>query len=216
MRPHGPRLITTTAALLAALAVATLAPAARAETPVWGQERGFSLGLKFLVDGLGADPSPDPAELVVDDMGSGLALCGGYSFTPRFHVRLTVGAAQHGTAIGDLDVQRSVGTLEAHYRFMPDRQVCPYVFGSVGGTDVRADQGINHVKFSGSMAGVGAGMLVGLTRHLSMDVTGRVDGVNWDTAEWSQDLPGGTVKYADPIEDSGGSARLELGLLWQF
>ena len=38
-----------------------------------------------------------------------------------------------------LDVQHSVGTLEAHYRFMPDRQVCPYVFGSLGGTDVRAN-----------------------------------------------------------------------------
>ena len=71
----------------------------------------------------------------------------------------------------------SVGTVEAQYRFLPDRQVCPYVFGSLGGTDVRADHGIDHLKFTGGMAGIGAGTLVGLTRHFVMDVTARLDGV---------------------------------------
>lgn len=218
MNPAGPRNLALAAL---ALSAALLAPAAAlaqdAATPVWGQSRGFSAGLKFMVDGLGADSSPDPVNPAIDDMGSGLVLCAGYTFAPRFHVRLTAGSATHGTEIAGLDVQHSVGTLEAHYRFMPDRQVCPYVFGSLGGTDVRADQGVNHVKFSGSMAGVGVGTLVGLSRHVVMDVTARLDGVNWDKADWSQDQSGGgTLHYNDPIEESGGSARLELGFLWQF
>lgn len=212
----GPRTLTPFALAAAVLLAGAAAPARADEAPQWGQERGFSIGLKYLVDGLGADASPDPAQPAIDDMGAGLVLCGGYTFTPRFHVRLTAGSARHGTAVEGLDVERSLATLEAHYRFAPGRQVCPYVFGSLGGTEVRADKGIDHVKFSGGMAGLGAGVLVGLTRHVAMDVTGRVDGVNWEKAEWSQDTSGGTIKFEDPIEDSGGSARLELGFLWQF
>ena len=110
-----------------------------------------------------------------------------------------------------------MGTLEAHYRFLPDRQVCPYVLGSLGGTDARADHGVDHVKLSGGMAGIGAGVLVGFTRSFLLDLTGRLDGVNWTKAEWSHDQPdGSSLKYEDAIEESGGSLRLELGLLWQF
>lgn len=206
--------------LLVALTVLSLASVARADESAphaWGQERGFSIGLKYLVDGLGANESSDPIGPVIDDIGSGLVVLGGYSFTPRFHTRLTLGGAQHRTDVSGLDVQRSLGTIEAHYRFMPDRQVCPYVFGSLGGTDVRANQGINHVKFTGSMAGIGAGTMVGFTPNFLMDVTLRFDGVNWNTVEFSQDQPdGSTLRLSDPIEDSGSSARLELGFVWAF
>lgn len=210
-----------TMALLAALAAAALSPAPSfaqdGGAPAWGQARGFSLGLKFLLDGLGADEADNPLGPVIDDIGPGLALCGGYTFTPNFHVRVTLGAAAHATDVPDLDVTHSVATIEGHYRFSPGRQVCPYVLGSLGGTDARADHGADHVKFSGGMAGFGAGLLVGFTPHLALDLTGRLDGINWTKAEYSQDQPGGgTLKYEDAIEDSGGSARLELGLLWQF
>ena len=208
-------------ALLAAFVATALGPATAGAqeggAPAWGQDRGFSLGLKFLLDGLGADEATDPLSPVIDDIGSGLALAGGYTFTPRFHVRLTIGAAAHATEIPDLDVTHSVGTIEAHYRFLPDRQVCPYLLGSLGGTDVRADHGRDHLKFTGGMAGVGAGLLVGFTPHFLLDLTGRLDGINWTKAEYSQEQPGGgTLKYEDAIEDSGGSARLELGLIWAF
>lgn len=214
---HRRRTAIVALALFGASVAAAAAPApVAAETTEWGQSRGWSLGIKYLVDGLGADASPDPAKPAIDDMGAGLVLTGGYTFTPRFHVRLTAGSARHGTAVSDLEVERSLGTIEAHYRFMPGRQVCPYVLGSLGGNEVKADQGVNHVKFSGGMAGIGAGLLVGLSRHVAMDLTARLDGVNWNKAEWSQETSGGTVKFEDPIEDSGGSARLELGFLWQF
>lgn len=183
----------------------------------WGQERGFSVGIKYLVDGLGVDESSDPIGPVIDDIGSGLVILGGYTFTPRFHTRLTLGAAKHRTDIDGLDVQRSLGTLEAHYRFMPYSQVCPYILGALGGTDVRADQGINHVKFTGATAGIGVGTMVAFTPRFLMDVTLRLDGVNWHTAEYSQDQPDGSaIQVSDAIEDSGGSARLELGFVWAF
>lgn len=214
-----PRHLTLAVVLAAGLAVqpAVRAQDAAASPPVWGQARGFAFGLKYLLDGIGADEAGNALSPVIDDMGSGLVASGGYTFTPRFHVRLTLGSATHPTSFPDLDVQHSVATLEAHYRFTPDRQVCPYVLGSLGGTDARADHGVDHVKFSGGMAGIGAGLLVGFTPHLSLDLTGRLDAVNWNKAEWSQDQPGGgTLRYENAIEDSGGSARMELGLVWAF
>ena len=214
-----PRRLTLTAALLAALVVPTaaLAQEAAASAPLWGQDRGFEFGLKYLLDGIGADEADNPLSPVIDDIGSGAALSLGYTFVPRFHLRLTLGGATHQTDFPGLEVNRSVATFEAHYRFMPDRQVCPYMLGSLGGTTATADQGIDHVEFTGGMAGVGAGLLVGFTRHLSMDITGRLDAVNWTNAEWSQDQPGGgSIHEEQAIEESGGSARLELGLIWAF
>lgn len=202
------------AALVAALTVAR-AHAAGAE-PEWGQDRGFSLGVQFMVDGLGTEAGT-PVSPVIDDMGSGLLLQGGYAFTPHFFTRVTLGGARHRTEVPGLNVQHSVGTIEAHYRFTPQRQVCPYVFGSLGGTDVRADQGRDHLKFTGATAGLGAGMLVGLTPRLGMDLTLRLEGVNWTKAEYSQDQPDGTtVKIEDAVEETGASTRLEIGFVWQF
>jgi hypothetical protein len=202
----------------ALLALAALVPAARAGDPAsWGQERGFSLGLKLVVDGIGVDETADPLDPAVDDMGGGLALVGGYSWTPNFHARLTLGSAQHGTSVSDLEVLRSFGSIEAHWRFLPDRQVCPYIFGSLGGTDLRADQGGNHVKFTGGTAGIGAGLLCGLTSRWVVDMTGRLEGINWNTAEWAVDQAGGgQLQYETGIEDSGGAARLEIGVVYQF
>ncbi len=208
------------AALLCATLLAAAVTPAHADADVartWGQDRGFSLGLKLLVDGLTIDDSDTPGQPHIDDMGSGLALVAGYTFTPHFHTRLTTGTAQHGTSVADLDVLHSMASLEAHYRFLPDRQVCPYLFGALGGSDVRADQGGSHVKISGGTAGIGTGLLVGFTRHLTLDLALRLEAVNWTNVEWSQDVPGGgTLQYQDDIEESGGSSRLEVGLLWQF
>ena len=184
---------------------------------LWGQARGFSLGLRYQVDGLTVDDSGDPSQVRIEPMGAGLSVLAGYSFTPHFHTRLTIGSSQHSTSLADLDVVRSAASLEAHYRFRPDQQVCPYLMGALGGTDVRADRGADHVRISGGTAGVGGGLLVGLARHVMMDMGLRLEAVNWDTIEWSQAQPGGgTLEYSDRVEDSGGSSRLEVGFVWQF
>jgi hypothetical protein len=203
---------------LAALVTCGTALAGEGDAPpAWGQARGFSLGLQLQVDGLSVHDKGNPVAPVVDDMGAGLALVGGYAFTPRFHTRLTLGSARHGTSVGDLDVMHSMGSLEAHYRFLPERQVCPYVFASLGGSDVRADQGANHLELSGGTAGIGGGLLCGLTPHVGIDLSLRLEAVNWTRAEWSQDQPGGgTLKYQDSIEESGAASRLDVGVLWQF
>lgn len=205
------------------------APAARAQdaprtplldppaAPAWGQAHGASLGVQIVVDGVGSGNSTDPAQPRIDDMGAGLALVGGWTFAPSFHVRLTLASAQHGTSLPDLNVQHSTGTIEAHYRFLPARQVCPYVFATLGGTDVKADKGIDHLRFSGSAAGLGAGVLCGFTRHVGLDVSARYEGMNWNKAEWSEDQPGGaTVKVQQSLEDSDASLRLHVGALYQF
>ena len=206
---------------LLALVVAAGAPArtlaADAVEPEWGQSRGFCAGLEFIVDGLTIGNSSDPGAPHIDQMGSGLALAGGYSFSPHFHTRLMLGSTRHSTSVAGLDVMRAVATIDAQYRFLPGRQVCPYIMGSLGGGDLRADQGGDHVKFSSSTAGVGGGLRVGLTRHVVMDVGARLEVVNWKDAAWSRDLPGGgSLQYQTAVEQSGGSSRLELGWLWQF
>ncbi len=205
------------ATIVLALASATARAAEPADAPEWGQDRGFSLGAQFMVDGLGVSEAGTPISPVIDDMGSGLLLLGGYSFTPHFHTRVTLGGARHRTEVPGLDVQHSVGSVEAHYRFTPRRQVCPYVFGSLGGTTVRAEQGRDHLTFTGATAGLGAGLLVGFTPRFGMDLTLRGEGVNWTKAEYSQDQPNGTtVKVEDAVEETGASTRLEIGFLWQF
>lgn len=185
--------------------------------PLWGQARGFSLGVRYQIDGLTLDDNPDPGQLKVEDIGSGLTLLVGYTFNPHFHTQLSLGGATHGTNVADIDFTHSTINLEGHYRFRPDQQVCPYMFGALGGTDVRADQGGNHVKITGGSVGLGGGLLVGLSRHVVMDVNARLEATNWDKIEWSQDQPGGgTLQYSDAVEESGGSSRLEVGFVWQF
>src|SRR6187399_2135162 len=113
-----PRSLTLAAALVAALLApaAALAQDAAGSAPVWGQDHGFSIGLKYLLDGIGADEADNPLSPVIDDIGSGAVVSLGYTFVPRFHVRLSLGGATHQTNFPGLDVDRSVATFEAHYR----------------------------------------------------------------------------------------------------
>jgi len=204
------------AGVLVSLALlAAVSPAAAQEA--WGQSKGASLGLKLVIDGTGEGEAANPGDPHIDAIGAGLALVGGYTWSPRFHTRLVLGSATHGTSVPDFDVQRSWGTFEAHYRFLPERQVCPYAFGALGGSDVRAEEGPNRVKFSGGTAGIGAGLLVGFTPRWVLDLSSSLEGINWNKAEWSQDQPGGgTLQYQNAIEESGGAFRIDLGLLYQF
>ena len=216
-RPAPARLAVLAPLLLVMLSSAGSAAEDDSRPPGWSQERGFSIGLKFVADAIGASETPDQADPEVDNFGSGLALVGGYSWTPHFHARLTIGSAIHGTSVDGLDVQHSFASFEAHWRFLPARPLCPYIFGSLGGSDVRADERANHVEFSGATAAVGAGLLCGFSRRWVVDFTARLEGVNWNKAEWSRDLRGGgTVRYRTGVEDAEGALRLEAGMLYQF
>ncbi len=211
--------IRTMAALAAVstLLALTAAPASAGESHTWGQARGFSVGLVALVDGMSIGDGTDPNSPHIDAMGGGLALAGAYTFTPHFHLGLTLGSAQHATNLADLDVLHGIGVFEAQYRFAPERQVVPYLAATIGGASVRADHAADHIEVSAGAVGLGAGLRVGLSTHVTMDLSGRLEAINWNDATWSHDLPdGSTVSYHGAIEESGGASRLQLGFFWDF
>lgn len=216
MTPH--RTTAALAALATLLALASAPARASAGEPhAWGQARGFSAGLVAIVDGMSIGDTSDPNAPHIDDMGGGLALAGGYTFTPHFHLGLTLGSARHATNVTGLDVEHGIGVFEAQYRFAPERQVTPYVAATLGGAGVRADHGADHLQISAGAAGIGAGVRVGLSTHVVMDVSGRLEAINWHDATWSHDLPdGSSVSYHGAVEESGGASRLQLGFFWDF
>jgi hypothetical protein len=162
-------------------------------------------------------PGSPPGQFFIDDTGQGAIITVGYAFLPQFALRFTGGTAQHSTSRSDVSVYHSSGVLEAHYRFLPARRVRPYVFGGLGGTDLRADHEGFRVRTSGGVAVLGAGLLGNLTDHLLADLSFRADWINWNKVEVSQDLPdGSTAQLESPIEESGGAAKLLVGLLWEF
>jgi outer membrane protein W len=165
------------------------------------------------------DPGPAsaPDQLFIDETGQGLALLGGYAFTPHFSTRLVLGTAVHRTTQSAVEVYHSSAVVEAHYRFLPRERARPYVFGGLGGSDIRSDQEGFHVQISGGVAVLGVGMLYNLTEHLVADLTLRLDQINWTTVKVTQDLPdGSSIQLQDPIEESGSAGKLLLGLVWQF
>lgn len=215
MIPHRTLATASLAALLLTLGIAPRAHAA--EPRAWGQARGFSTGLTMLVDGMAIGDQSDPNAPHIDAMGGGLALEVGYTFTPRVHLGLTLGSAQHATDVPQLKVLRTIGVIEAQYRFAPAAQVCPYMVATLGGAGVRADQGADHHTLSAGAAGIGGGVRVGLSTHLVLDVGARLEAINWKDATWTHDVAGGsTLSYHGAIEDSGGASRLQLGLGWDF
>ncbi|MBI5710658.1 MAG: porin family protein [Candidatus Eisenbacteria bacterium] len=218
---------TTRAALAAGFLIAALGAghASAAEpagngSPRQAHQRGFSLGLQYQANFTGAeDPGPGsaPNQLFIEEAGNGLTFLGGYGFTPHFAMRLTAGTAAHRTTQAAVEVYQSSVVLEAHYRFLPGERARPYVFGGLGGTDIRADQEGFHVQTSGALAALGVGVLYDLTGHLAADLTARLDLINWNSVKVTQDLPdGSTVRLENPIQETGSAGKLMLGLVWQF
>ena len=218
---------TTRAALAAGILLAVLgagyasAAGSPGDTPArWAQQRGFSLGIQYQANFIGAeDPGPGsaPNQLFIEEGGQGLTFLGGYAFTPRFGMRLTAGTAAHRTTQAAVEVYQSSVVLEAHYRFLPRERARPYVFGGLGGTDVRTDQQGFHVQTSGALAVLGVGVLYDLTGHLVADLTVRLDQINWNSVKVTQDLPNGaSTQLESPIEETGSAGKLMLGLVWQF
>ena len=185
----------------------------------WSQDRGFHLGLQFVGNFVGADdpgPSSPPNALFVEEGGGGAMLLVGYTFTPHFRLRFVGGSAQHNTNQSGVEVLHSTATLEAHYQFTPAGRARPYVFGGLGGSDLRTDQQGFRVETSGGTAVIGTGLLFNITRHLVADLTLRYDSINFNTVEVTFEQPGGTTQLSSDIEENGSAAKLLFGLLWAF
>jgi opacity protein-like surface antigen len=189
-------------------------------SPEWNERRGFSLGLQFQTNIIGAeDPSPDsdPNAIFVDEVGFGGTLLIGYTFTPKVALRLSLGSAVHGTTRPGVEMTHSAAVLEAHYRFLPEERARPYVVLGLGGTSLMSTSEGVESETSGGMASVGVGLLYALTKHLLLDFTARLESINWKEQKVRTRLPGGEwVEVTDPVDDTGSSGRFLLGLVWRF
>jgi opacity protein-like surface antigen len=194
-------------------------PASAAEDTAWGRDHGWSLGLHIVSDHIGAeDPgSASPPEAVfVDETGGGALVSVGYAFTPSFALRFVGGSARHETTRDGVEVNHASATIEAHFRFLPGERAQPYLFGGIGGATLRFDSEALDSKVEGGLAVIGAGAIYRLTRHLSLDLAGRFDLINWNTIEVTAELPGGgELRLEDPVDESG-SGKILFGVVWNF
>ncbi len=204
---------------LAVLTSCAAVAAAGTETG-WPPGRGFFFGGQYNTDLIGAeDPGPgsDPNQLFFDEVGHGLLLHVGYSVSPAVALRLAGSAARHGTTQEGVEADNGSLVLEAHYRFLPGERARPYLFGGFGGTTIRVSTGDFDTETRGGVVDLGAGIFYGLTRHLYLDLAGRLDLVNWNEIRVTKELADGTtLELKDPVDDSGSEGRFLLGILWQF
>jgi len=158
-----------------------------------------------------------PEDVFVQENGGGGLLTVGYAFTPGFALRLVAGGAAHETTRNGSEVNHVTATVEAVFRFLPGERARPYVFGGLGGADLKFTAGNLDSKVSGGAAVLGAGVVYRLTGHLGLDLGGRLDLINWDRVEVVADLPGGgTTRLENPVDDSGSAGKILLGAVWSF
>jgi opacity protein-like surface antigen len=206
--------------ILAAPLLASAIPASAHESHKWGQDSGWSLGLDFVVDFIGAeDPTSEssPDAVYVNETGAGLAFHLGYAFTPVFGLRLTALAAGHDTTKEGITVTNGAVTIEALVRFLHGKRWQPYLLGGLGGTTLQFNNEVLDTRTSGALAVLGGGVQYHMTRHLALDLGGRLDLINWDKVEVSATLPdGSTAVLENPVNESGSAAKLSAGLVWNF
>ncbi len=191
-----------------------------ANEALWGQDRGFRVGLAAGGSGLSVVKPPverGAHDLYFEDEGDGMALTVGYSFSRLFAVCATLGGATHETDREEVDAVYSSFFVESHFRFLHHERVRPYLIAGVGGAALAVDGGGYDGDASGGGMVFGAGLLWNLTRYLVLDASLRTEAVSWDDVEFTRELPGGgRVPVPDPVEEDGGSGRLQVGLTWEF
>jgi hypothetical protein len=189
-------------------------------TPGAFDERGVRLGFQLQGGGIASEdppPDPNPESVFVEDGGGGVVLNLGYTFTPAFALQLAFGTLVHDTTVEDLQVAHTSLVLEAQYRFLPGERARPYLFAGLGGTTLEADSDDYDSEVDGGMAVVGAGMHVFMTRHLLLDLAGRIDLMNWERIRMRRErADGSTIQLDRPVDDGGLAAELRFGILWQM
>jgi opacity protein-like surface antigen len=201
------------------LCLVTATRATSAERP-WAQDRGFTVGLQYQADVIGAeDPAPggDPNALFVEEVGHGLALNLGYTFTPNFALRLAMGSAIHGTNWEGVEITRGSAVLEAQVRFLPGERARPYLVGGLGGTRLVDDREGYDVETSGGVGVLGGGVFYNLTEHLALEFSGRLEMINWTEIKFRKEMPGGAdIELENPIDENGSAGVFRLGFDLQF
>jgi hypothetical protein len=201
-----------------------LAGLAAAHDPLAGpasfDEHGVQLFFHLQGGGISADdppPGADPENVYIEEGGGGISLGVGYAFTPHFALQLALGTLLHDTSVEDLEVRHASMVVEAHYRFLAGERARPYVFGGLGGTSLEATVEEYESEANGGVAVLGAGVQVFMTRHLLLDMAGRLDLINWDRVRIRRErADGSTIELEEPIDEDGGAAQIRFGLLWQL
>jgi opacity protein-like surface antigen len=208
------------ASAMALLGAAAAAGAPAPPAPGAFDEHGVRIGFQLQGGGIATeDPPPNhnPENVYIDDGGGGIAFHLGYAFTPCFALQLAFGTLVHDTSVEGLEVAHSSLVLEAHYRFLPGQRARPYVFAGLGGTTLEARSDDYDSEVDGGMAAVGMGMHVFMTRHLLLDLAGRLDLMNWDRIRMRRERADGTTIQLDrPVDESGLALDLRFGILWQL
>jgi hypothetical protein len=185
-----------------------------------GAEGRFIVGLDFFSSHIGADdPTSEtsPEAVFVEEVGQGGALTFGYLITPTFLLRLYLSGAEHDATDPDFDFRFSGGTFEGAYLFRPGRPLRPYLFGGLGGFTVKAEQDALEYETTGPGMVLGAGLYYFLSAHFAMHFSVRGEFINWDKAKARLTLPNGSaIETETPIEESGGAAKIGLGIAFRF
>jgi len=204
--------------LLLWFVVALASPAQSQED--WAQPSGFRFGLYMNGTGIGAENPPanaDPDDLYLDEGGGGLSLMLGYSISRRVDVYLNLSSSEHRTTQSHIEAYYTSVIAEAHYQLLPDERVRPYLIGGLGGVGLAVDADELKSETMGGAVGLGVGMLWNLTEHLLLDSSIRIDMIDWNEVKLTRELPSGhEITLANPVDDSGGAGRLQLGLTWAF
>jgi len=195
---------------LAAFALCmSLAPgAARAEAVE--DEKGFSLGLKFVGASLHADEQSDA--FYIEDDGGGVQLDFGYRCNPVFMLEIVAGGSNHDTSDPAIEARMQSIQIFGYYRFMPESAFRPYIKGGFGGYAVELESGSASIRMDGGGVAFGGGFRYFLSPHFSFGVDFAYNMIQYDEATLSL----GELSYESSVDENGGLTTLGLTFGYSF
>ena len=168
-------------------------------------EKGFSLGLKFMGSSLHADDQADEEFFIKDD-GGGVQLDIGYRFNRTFMVELCLGGANHETSDQAIDARFEVVQIFGYYRFSPGRAFRPYLKGGFGGYGLHIEEGPVEFRVKGGGVAFGGGFRYFFAPYFSLGLDLSMNMIQYDTA--AVDIEG--FSYEWEIDECGSMTSLAI------
>jgi hypothetical protein len=188
--------------------------------PAGAKYQRWFIGVDFLSSHIGADdPSEQstPDDVFVDEVGAGAALQAGFMVSRAFMLRLYFSGASHDATDPDLDFRLAGVTIEGCYLFAAGNPFRPYLFGGLGGFNMKGDQDFYEYETTGGAITLGAGFYYYIWRHFALDFSLRGEFINWDESKANVTLPNGDrFTVSEPIKESGATGKFTLGFGFGF
>lgn len=198
------------AVLLAVCALCASLPPGIARAATVEDERGVSIGLKFVGASLHADESS--SVFFIKDDGGGAQLDLGYRFNPVFMLELVAGGSNHETSDPAIDAKTAAVQLFAHYRFSPDRAFRPFLKGGVGGYALTLESNTANLRLEGGGIAIGGGFRYFLSPRFSLGVDLTHSMIRYDEAQLSLSA----FSYQSSIDEHGSLTTLGLMFGYSF